>query len=927
MWAWHHRLRLRVPLHLTEKDLDDEVRFHIESRTAELVRTGLSPDEAERRARLEFGSPERVKEDCRDARFGRVTREFATNVRFATRQMRRDRGLSVTILATVTLAIGVTATVFSVVNAVVLDPLPYPDRDRLVVLWSTNARTGLGLDQARKISSSVTAGDFVLWRDQSGLFDGLAAVALSGGSHLGGATPLAFLDADPNAEPARVALVSPAFFEITGVRPRLGRTFSVGEPAVLLQHSYWRRRFEARESVIGQTVWQGYGEGAPWSRELHVAGVMPRDFAVISSAIDYLEPFDIDQRAAKAPQSRGFAVLARLKPGISLDAARQRADAFSRTLEQRNPDRPPGSRVQIIPIDEEAAGEFRPFMLALLAAVLLLVSVLAINTATLLLLKGVARAKELAVRSALGASPGRLARQLVTESTVLSAVGAVGGLVLASLLLAWLRANLPNAKTWGGSFLQAESLRVDAQSTLFAAAAALTVGAAFGLVPAWHSSRIDVGESLKDAGPSVTGGPRRRRMNSALLAAQFVLAAVLCTGSGLLVRSAAAIYRLGPGFDYGSRMVVGVRAGAGTLKRIIQASGRTPAEAEAAVSASDAAYWTARERFRRAVLERAAALPGVQSVTASTAPLMSGGYWLATFRAESAMHKGQDQRAEGLFTSVESNYFSELRIRILEGRVFSADHPAGAPPVVVISENLAQRLWPGRTAVGQRLSKEGRPRSPIYTVIGVVADTKMDGIDKPPVPQVYEPWSQNRWWHGSTTLILRSHGADSLTLVGPLRQALAEIDKDATMMRVHRVDDLVYDSAWRINYAAGLSAGLAGIALLLAAIGIYGVLSHSVRERTREIGLRMALGAGRAHLTMSVLQHPLRAVTIGTAAGLVVSAALVKSLRALLFGVEALDVTTFVVSGILLGTVATAAALIPLRRALNLHPLDALRHE
>ncbi len=278
------------------------------------------------------------------------------------------------------------------------------------MLWDTNARAGVGLAQARKAYNSVTASDFFQWRDQSGLFDGLAVVSVTNAAHLGGATRLAFADVDPNAEPARVAMVSPAFFDITGVRPRIGRVFKPSErrasqpvveqrePAVLLQDTYWRRRFQGRETSSVKRSGRATG-GGEWSQELLVAGVMPREFAVASGGVDYLQPFDIDKYAAQSPDGRYFGVMGRLKRGLSLEEARGRADAFSRVLEQRNPGRPRGWRVQLVPAAEDAAGEFRPFMLALLAAVLVLVLVLAANTATLLLLKAMARAREIAVRA------------------------------------------------------------------------------------------------------------------------------------------------------------------------------------------------------------------------------------------------------------------------------------------------------------------------------------------------------------------------------------------------------------------------------------------------------------------------------------------------------------------------------------------------
>jgi putative ABC transport system permease protein len=932
------RLRSWLPRRLDDQDLEDEFRFHLESRADALVREGLEPDDALRQARLEFGAPTRVKEECRDARAGVLLREVASDLRTAWRQVRRDRGLTLTILATASLAIGATATVFAVVNAVILDPLPFRDHERLVVAWSIDLRAGVGLDQARKTQSSMTAGDFVRWRDESGLFEGLAAVAVSRAAHLGGAERLTFADADPNAEPATVALVSRDFFEVTGARPRLGRTFSRAErpdaksaswqtdPAVLLQEAYWRRRFQGRPNIVGEAVWQDYGAGPQWSREVVVAGVMPREFTVASRGIDYLQPFDIDRRAAEHPTSRDFTVIGRLTAGMSLEQAQQRADAFSRVLEQRDPARPRGARLQLVPAAEDASGEFRPFMLALLGAVIVLVIVLAANTATLLLLKGVVRGREVAVRTAVGASPGRLLRQFVTESTVVALGGAAVGLGLAHFLLAWLRVHLPNPKTWGGSFLQAESLRVDGTVALFALAAALTVGALFGVLPAWHASRTDVVESLKDGGAAVTRGPRRRRLASALIAAQFVLAAVLATGSGLLLRSVDALHRQGPGFAHESRLVVGVRASEAHLARVVEAAGPTSVDAAQAVASSAEPYWVAREQFRRAILERAAALPGVLGVTSATAPPMRGGYWLASFRPETTAPESAPSCTEALFTSVDPNFFDEMRIPLLDGRAFGADDRAGAPPVAIVSAEVARRCWPGRSGIGQRVQSTRHPQAPWFTVVGIVADTRSDGMDKPPLPHVYEPWAQNRWWHGATSMVLRGRG-DPVQFAAPLRRAMADIDGDAYILGLHRLEDLVDDSAWRLTWAARLAAGVAAVSLLLAAIGIYGVLSHAVGERTREIGLRIALGARARHVACFVLRHAIVSVVVGMGAGLVVSSLLVNWLRVLLFGVEPVDALTFAAVAVVLAGVAFAAAIGPVRRALTLEPLAALRHE
>ena len=937
MRRWLRRVRQALPLGLREQDLEDEFRLHLECRAEEWIRAGLPPAEAWRRARLEFGAVERVKEQCRDARAGVTLRALVGDLRFAWRQTIRDGALSLTIVTTIALAIGVTTTVFSVVHAVVLDPVPYPAHERVVFLWATNERVGVTLEQARRTGSSIRAGEFAAWRDQSGVFGAFAAVAVTNAAHLGGPARITFADADANAEPAQVALVSPEFFEVTRVFPRIGRPFgdlrrgmssaADARAEVIVQDGYWRRRLEGRAEIVGATVWQDYGAGPEWSRELRVVGIMPRDFTIISRAVDYLQPFaDFDDYAARSPEARGVVAIGRLKDGLSLAEAQRRAEQFARILDERGPARLRGWKVQLVPAAQEAAGEFRPFMLALFAALLLLVVVLAANTATLLLLRLSVRAREIGLRCALGASTGRLVRQFVTESTALALVGAGAGFLVAYGLLGWLRLTLPHPKTWGGSFLEAEALRLDWTAVLFAFGAAVAVGGAFGLLPAWHASRTSVVESLKDGGPGVTDAPRRRRISLALIAAQVVLASVLVTGGGLLARSVSAVREMGPGFEHRSRLAAGVRLTDGRITRELAANGRTPQEARKLLQAGEEPYWRAKEQLRRTLLEKVASLPGVAGVTSATEIPMTGKYWLGSFRANGPSAAGGTECTQALFTSVDDNYFAEMRIPVLQGRAFDRTDGGDSAPVVIVSAEVAQRCWPGESPIGRHLWKDKHPHVSWFTVVGVVGDTRLDGAQKSPVPHVYEPWSQNRWWWGGTTLILRSAG-DPMSLAMPLRREVAALDPDGYLLRAHRLSDLVRDSNWRMNYAAGLSLGLAVVSLLLAAVGIYGVLGHLVSERTREIGMRMALGARATHLVAFVVRHAFAAVALGLALGLAISAAVVQWLRALLFAIQPLDIPTFVAAALVLVAIAMTAAALPLRRALGLDPIAALRRE
>ena len=513
----------------------------------------------------------------------------------------------------------------------------------------------------------------------------------------------------------------------------------------------------------------------------------------------------------------------------------------------------------------------------------------------------------------------------MTESACLALAGAGLGLALAHLLLGWLRLHLPHPKTWGGAFLEAESLRVDGTVVVFALAAALVVGCAFGLLPAWHASRADLLDALKDCrardGRRPSSPARRIRIDRGAVRPR----RRPCDRQRTAVEERGGAPSAGPGFEHASRIVIGVHGGFASVKGLIVRSGRTPAEAEHDASSGSEAFWMAREQFRRALLERASSLPGVLGVTSASDVIMSGGYWLASFRPEPAT-QDPGECTEGLFTSVDANFFAEMRIPLLaravlrprrQARITAGGRRQRGARAEVPARPLGHRPAPAeRQASREALVHHRRCRR----------RHAVDGMDKPPVPHVYEPWSQNRWWWGPTEVVLRANG-DPMALVAPLRRELEKSYPDAYILRVHRLGDLVQDSAWRLNYAAQLSAGLAAVSLLLAAIGVYGVLSHAVKERTREIGLRIALGARAKHLRAFIARHVIVAAAVGLLGGLLVSAGMVHSLRALLFGIEPFDAPTFALAGCVLHGVALIAAFVPLRRAVRLEPLTALRHE
>jgi putative ABC transport system permease protein len=405
---------------------------------------------------------------------------------------------------------------------------------------------------------------------------------------------------------------------------------------------------------------------------------------------------------------------------------------------------------------------------------------------------------------------------------------------------------------------------------------------------------------------------RRRRLANGLIVAQFVLAGVLVTGAGLLVRSTLALYARGPGFASDDRVVFELRAQDGHLHGMLRSKGLSEEDAQKALTNGTEPYWSPKSVFREAAVHRIARLPGVLGVTTTSATPMGGGYWLTPV-ARDGNDRGRSATTETLLTLVEPNYLHEMRIPIFQGRSFNQDDRAHSEAVVVVSALIARRLWPRQNPIGKRLQSKMLKGEPWFTVVGVAGDTRDDGMDKPTVPHVYQPARQNQWWHGGDCVIVRT-GLEPQALVALVRRAVGH-DPAITIARIYRLDRVVHDSAWRLNAATLLAAGLAALSLLLAVGGVYGVLSHAVRERTREFGLRIALGAGRRQVMWLAASHALAIVALGLGIGLTCAAGLTQYLRSLLFGIEPLDPVTFAGATLALLTAAALASYLPARRA------------
>jgi putative ABC transport system permease protein len=588
-------------------------------------------------------------------------------------------------------------------------------------------------------------------------------------------------------------------------------------------------------------------------------------------------------------------------------------------MAERYPETNRDWHVQLVTIRDDTAGALRPAMLVLVAAVGFVLLIMCVNVANLLLVQAVSRARELAVRSAMGAGRWRLIRQLLLESLVLSLSGGLLGLGLAWGLVAFFQDTLPDRYTHGKYIPQLESIEVSWPVVVFAFAVALFTGLLFGMIPALRASKSNFNEDLKESSRASAGGVRARSMRNGLLVGEVAVGLVLVIGATLLVRSFAALYKNGTGLQAGNLLTCivtfpftnyyneGTEQGLDARKAYDYAMGRL-------VAANDK------------LLAELAAVPGMQQAAAVSELPMQGFFTPDEFSIEGRPYESSRNAPQGLFKRATPNYFQTMGIPLLRGRAFQQLDQPGAQPVVIINDQLAEQYFPGEDALGKRI-KRGPPSSNAewHTIVGIVGSIREAGMDKPAVPAFYVSQTQNPM--SFLYLALRTSSGDSMAVLPGVRQAVRNVDRAIPVYRVRKMEDIVRDSAWQLNYSMLLLGGLATLALLLAIVGVYGVLSHSIRERTQEIGLRIALGAGRGDVLLLILRQGVTLIAIGIAIGFVAAIGLTRFLSALLFGVEPIDLPTFALSAALLLVVGACASYFPARRATHIEPIEALRYE
>jgi predicted permease len=812
---------------------------------------------------------------------------FLQDLRYGLRVLLKKPGFTVVAVVTLALGIGANSAIFSVVNGLLLRPLPYRDSDRLAIIWTHSPGANVAQDWP-------SPGQFSAVKSQTSAFEALALAQGARYNLAGDATP----------ESVGVARVSSSMFPLLGASPLLGRVFLPEEDApgrpktVVLDYGIWQRHFGGDRGALGRTLTLN---GEPYT----VVGVMPADFSLGEQVVptvggvepEMYVPLPLDAKQMASQGDENYNVVARLKPGATLAQAQAELNVVTRRLEQQFPDIYPPSRafsLSVRPLLEQVVGDVRPALLVLLGAVGFVLLIACANVANLLLARATVREKELAIRAAIGAGRWRIVRQLLTESVVLSCAGGAFGLLVAYWGLDGLRALDP------GNIPRLQNVALDGRVLSFTFGVAVLTGVLFGLAPALRGSRVNLGETLKEGGRNSVGG--HRRLRDALVVAEVALSLVLLAGAGLLVRSFARVEQVEPGFD--ARGVVSMRFSlAGTSY-----AGKRGLE------------------FYQPLLERVRHLPGVEAAGAvSTVPLNGSvgwgnitieGYSPASGRAAIQ----SDQRA------ASPGYFETMRVPLLGGRYFDEHDTKDSTPVVIIDENMARAYWPGQNPLGKRL-KLGELEdkdSPWMTIVGVVGNVKQYALDADSRVTLYVPQQQDSF--GTMYVVARTSG-DPQSLASAVTREARSIEPNAPVIDVKTMAERLSDSLARRRFSMLMLALFALVAMVMSAVGIYGVISYSVEQRTREIGLRMALGAQARDALRMVVRQGMTLTLVGVGVGLLGALLLTRVMRGLLYGVSATDPLTLTSVALLLVLVALAACLVPARRAARVDPMVALRYE
>ncbi|HEX8766514.1 MAG TPA: ABC transporter permease [Candidatus Acidoferrum sp.] len=870
-----------------ETDTDEELRAHVRSRADDLERSGLARVEAERQARIEFGAHEKFKQECREERGGFWFETVWTDLRFGARMLRRSPGFTAVAVLTLALGIGANTAIFSVVNAVLLRPLPYPDAKRLTIIWSTWGKEARG---------PASGPEMMELRKRMRAFDEIGGIWATTGTITGTAEP----------EQVRLAFTTANFLPLLAEKPQLGRFFGPGEdrsgaaPLIILTDGLWRRAFGANPDIIGQTTRLG-------ANDFTIVGVLPRDFKLlfpdgsgVVADVQVFIPFldDLEKR----PRDLGFlGMIGRLRQGVTVAEAQSEAEPIATQL--RSEAKEYGDQSLHLTVASLQADDVRlvqPALLSLFAAVGLVLLVACANVANLLLARSDGRRQETALRAAMGAERARIARQFLTENLLLGCLGGTVGLGIGWAALKWILALQPEGIS------RLITVRLDGWVLGFTLVLSLLTGILFGLAPALSVARRDLVEVLKESGKTSTAGnPWLRQF---LIASEVALGCILLVGTGLMVRTFSSLLRVDPGF-HPENVITFQLAFSGQRYRTIGSM----------------------TNFLKELRNNLAALPGTQAVGGvSHLPLDEGkGNWYSYYWADGAPAEQQNTIMAD-HRSTLPGYFRSLGATMLEGREFEDTDDAAHMHVAVVDDSVAEQLWPGQDALGKKISVEDSPTGPFQferesvVVVGVVKHIQSHTLTSKGRGQIYLPVPLAP--RPVYSIIVRT--SEPLeTFRAYALQAVRKFDKDMPISNLLPQRDYVDKARAQTRFVTVLAGALGALALFLACIGIYGVTSYSVAERKREIAIRIAVGANSADVRTLVLRQSGTPVLVGVVGGLAMAAALTPLLSGLLFGVRPNDPLTYVLISLVLPAVGALACYIPARRATKVDPMMALRCE
>ncbi len=882
--AWMNRLWNVIRSRDLDRELDEELRFHLEARIRDNIKAGMSPGEAREDAIRRFGNRTLAKELTRETDVFASIETAGRDLRYAFRSLRKSPGFTVPAILVIALGIGANTAVFAVVNGVLLRPLPFPEPDRLFLISYAPKQSFFLGPSADKLPRNANLADhrYLEFRRKDRQFESIASFAMN---------PVTLTRA---GDPLRLtaAVVTPDFLRVLHVDPVVGRGFlsDEGEPGrntvVVLGDKLWRSRFGGHPAVAGTTITL---DGIRHT----VIGIMPPGFAFPAGAELWM-PMEIRLQPGN---SFSRPVVGRLKAGVSREQAQDALEAFAEALPLGAHENRSNFEARIYPLKDAIVAGIRESLLVFAGAVAFVLLIACANVANLLLIRAASRRHEITMRAALGASRWRLIRQLLTESMLVAVTGGAGGLLLAVVGVPALLALAP-----AGKIPRADEIGLDPWVLAFTFAVSVLTGIVFGLAPALRATRRDLRRSLAEGGRTSTG--RSETLRSALVVSEIALALVLLTGAGLLLKSFWRIHSVDPGFRPENVLAVTIDLPGSHY--------RTPAQMRA---------------FHQSTLEKLSSLPGIETAGAVNWMPLGGNLIRGDFKLE-----GGRERPRGYMVDkpvVSPGYFRAMGIRLLRGRAFSERDNAAAPGVVVVSNSVARALWPGEDPIGKRIAMQERPKPEDWlTVVGVVDDIRQQQLTAKPSPAIYQPYLQvnHTFFLSHMTFVVRT--ASSPGAVAPaIRGIIQGVDADQPVQSIATMGDVIAGTTAEPRFRTRLIGAFSIMAVLLSAIGIYGVLACSIAERTHEIGIRMAIGASKGSIVRMVLHRTLLLVATGVALGTAGALAVTRVLENFLFEVRPADPATYVAVATLLGAVALFAGLLPARRASTVDPLVALRYE